>query len=98
MGLIAVIASLSGEYLVGIIFWGMFSYTLYNYIMEKAGCVNYLYIAFNHLNSIQQESLKDLQLVRSEKGNGHDLEHKIKIKEDTLEIPIEEEVNSDATT
>jgi hypothetical protein len=59
LGMIALIAALSGAYMVGVIFWGMFSYTLYNYIMEKAGCINSLYAAFNHLSiNVQQQSFK----------------------------------------
>ena len=99
LGLIALIASLAGEYLVGIIFWGMFSYTIYNYIIEKAGCVNSLYLAFQHLsNNLQQESLSVSPLVHSAKRNGSDQEHKTKIKEDDLKIAEEEAVISNATT
>ena len=95
--LIAVISALAGEYVVSLIMWTMFSFVTYQYIMESAGCLNNLYLAFHHLSkNVQQENAKDPQFIPLAKRNSH-FERIRKIRANVSTASIGELVTSEAT-
>ena len=96
LGLVAFIAGLSGEYIVGGILWVMFSFIVYKYFIESAICLNNLHIAFQHL-STRHESVKDPRFVQVLKRKGLQVEEIVEITEDTPTVSIGELVTSNAT-
>ena len=79
LSLLAVAAAWNGEILVASILWGMFSITVYRYLIETAGCLNNLYLAFSSLNheSSNGRAKEDwIQQIEEENDTRYEEEYK----------------------
>lgn len=68
---ISIVAGVSGELLIAIIFWFMFSISVYRFLMETAGCLNTLYVAFHALRTTEhEETIREpwIEKMESEKA------------------------------
>jgi GT2 family glycosyltransferase len=65
---LSVIAAVNDEITVAIIFWVMFSIGVYRFLMETAGCLNSLYLAFNSIG--MQKEVKPVPQLVSYNSNG----------------------------
>jgi hypothetical protein len=68
---ISIIAALNGELLIGSAFWLMFTYAVYRFLMETAGCLNTLRSCFDALKTTEyEETIKEpwIENMQSEKA------------------------------
>ncbi len=96
---LAVLAAMSGELLVGGIFWLMFSIAVYRYLVETAQCLNSLYLAFHSLGDVEEQSAtpKVIPLKAKPVAKERELEyeHHEEAMQDGMVAGIHNEANRD---
>ncbi|MDQ3017546.1 MAG: hypothetical protein M3R25_12610, partial [Bacteroidota bacterium] len=95
---LAVIAAMSGQLLVGGIFWLMFSIAVYRYLIETAQCLNSLYLAFESLSDIEEKVTQPKVITlkaKSAKGIVQQFQHHEEVMQDGMIAEMNMEHNRD---
>ena len=97
---LAVIAAMSGELLVGGIFWLMFSIVVYRYLVETAQCLNSLYLAFHSLGDIEDQQAGTPKVIPLKakpvpKERVREYEHREEAMQEGMEAVNMQEANRD---
>jgi glycosyltransferase involved in cell wall biosynthesis len=70
---LAIIAAVSGEWLVAAIFGLMFATAVTRYVIETAGCLNSLFQAFNSLKAVREVPVFQKDIIHKSRITGREL-------------------------